>query len=163
MKTGLSDPIAFTSTKGMPLSKKHAVRLIRQSILVSHRTTGRAAASNDNNNTDRFNSRQSLVAAKKTLGPVIVQQERCHTRTAAMAFSVFVEMINLWIRKRSERRVAPVKLHEKYAEDGQAGIRELRRRARSSGAPSSVLARFGCNSDALGSPRRACSHSIQGT
>jgi predicted tellurium resistance membrane protein TerC len=36
---------------------------------------------------------------------------------AAMAFSVFVEMINLWIRKRSERKVAPVKLHEKYAEE----------------------------------------------
>jgi predicted tellurium resistance membrane protein TerC len=39
---------------------------------------------------------------------------------AAMAFSVFVEMINLWIRKRSERKVAPVKLHEKYAEEGEA-------------------------------------------
>src|SRR3546814_939998 len=33
---------------------------------------------------------------------------------AAMAFSVFVEMINLWIRRRAERAVAPVKLHEKY-------------------------------------------------
>jgi predicted tellurium resistance membrane protein TerC len=32
----------------------------------------------------------------------------------AMAFSVFVEMINLWIRKRSGQVVAPVKLHEKY-------------------------------------------------
>jgi predicted tellurium resistance membrane protein TerC len=36
---------------------------------------------------------------------------------AAMAFSVFVEMINLWIRRRAERAVAPVKLHEKYAGD----------------------------------------------
>jgi len=35
----------------------------------------------------------------------------------AMAFSVFVEMINLWIRRRAERAVAPVKLHEKYAGD----------------------------------------------
>jgi predicted tellurium resistance membrane protein TerC len=35
---------------------------------------------------------------------------------AAMAFSVFVESINLWIRKRSKRRVAPVVLHEKYVE-----------------------------------------------
>lgn len=33
---------------------------------------------------------------------------------AAMAFSVFVEMINLWIRNRATRRVEPVKLHEKY-------------------------------------------------
>jgi predicted tellurium resistance membrane protein TerC len=33
---------------------------------------------------------------------------------AAMAFSVFVEMINLWIRNRAQRKVAPVKLHEKY-------------------------------------------------
>jgi predicted tellurium resistance membrane protein TerC len=32
----------------------------------------------------------------------------------AMAFSVFVEMINLWIRKRSGQLAAPVKLHEKY-------------------------------------------------
>ena len=38
----------------------------------------------------------------------------------AMAFSVFVELINLWIRRRAERAVAPVKLHEKYASDGQA-------------------------------------------
>ena len=38
----------------------------------------------------------------------------------AMAFSVFVEMINLWIRKRAGRQVAPVKLHEKYAGDGPA-------------------------------------------
>ena len=36
----------------------------------------------------------------------------------AMAFSVFVEMINLWIRKRGGRAVPPVKLHEKYAGDG---------------------------------------------
>jgi len=36
----------------------------------------------------------------------------------AMAFSVFVEVINLWIRKRSARS-APVKLHEKYA-DGES-------------------------------------------
>lgn len=36
----------------------------------------------------------------------------------AMAFSVFVEMINLWIRSR-RRKVAPVKLHETYvADDG---------------------------------------------
>ena len=33
---------------------------------------------------------------------------------AAMAFSVFVEMINLWIRKRSHVAADPVKLHEKY-------------------------------------------------
>ena len=33
---------------------------------------------------------------------------------AAMAFSVFVELINLWIRKRSGAREAPVKLHERY-------------------------------------------------
>ncbi|HEY0505371.1 MAG TPA: TerC family protein [Lysobacter sp.] len=32
----------------------------------------------------------------------------------AMAFSVFVEMINLWIRKREADKVAPVKLHERY-------------------------------------------------
>ncbi len=38
---------------------------------------------------------------------------------AAMAFSVFVEMINLWIRRRTERAVKPVKLHEKYAGDMQ--------------------------------------------
>ena len=34
---------------------------------------------------------------------------------AAMAFSVFVETINLWIRRRAERKTPPVKLHEKYA------------------------------------------------
>ncbi|GAB3309787.1 TerC family protein [Luteimonas notoginsengisoli] len=39
---------------------------------------------------------------------------------AAMAFSVFVEMINLWIRRRAERKQPPVKLHEKYAGDEQA-------------------------------------------
>jgi hypothetical protein len=33
-----------------------------------------------------------------------------------MAFSVFVELINLWIRKRSGQGGAPVKLHEKYAD-----------------------------------------------
>jgi predicted tellurium resistance membrane protein TerC len=37
---------------------------------------------------------------------------------AAMAFSVFVELINLWIRKRSGAGAAPVKLHERY--EGQA-------------------------------------------
>lgn len=39
---------------------------------------------------------------------------------AAMAFSVFVEMINLWIRRRTHKQVLPVRLHEKYAEEGQA-------------------------------------------
>lgn len=38
---------------------------------------------------------------------------------AAMAFSVFVELINLWIRRRS-RNTAPVKLHEKYVEPDRA-------------------------------------------
>ncbi|MCQ4167419.1 TerC family protein [Tahibacter harae] len=33
---------------------------------------------------------------------------------ASMAFSVFVEMINLWIRNRARRKVEPVKLHERY-------------------------------------------------
>lgn len=37
---------------------------------------------------------------------------------AAMAFSVFVELINLWIRKRAGTRDGPVKLHERY--EGQA-------------------------------------------
>jgi hypothetical protein len=37
-----------------------------------------------------------------------------------MAFSVFVELINLWIRRRAERAVEPVRLHEKYVGDGQA-------------------------------------------
>ena len=36
----------------------------------------------------------------------------------AMAFSVFVELVNMWIRRRAERAVAPVKLHEEYAGDG---------------------------------------------
>jgi predicted tellurium resistance membrane protein TerC len=39
---------------------------------------------------------------------------------AAMAFSVFVEMINLWIRRRAERQQPPVKLHERYAGDSRA-------------------------------------------
>ncbi|GAB3340838.1 TerC family protein [Marilutibacter aestuarii] len=39
---------------------------------------------------------------------------------AAMAFSVFVELINLWIRKRSARKVAPVELHEKYSDRPRA-------------------------------------------
>ena len=39
---------------------------------------------------------------------------------AAMAFSVFVEMINLWIRRRSKEQVAPVVLHEKYSDGGSA-------------------------------------------
>jgi len=39
---------------------------------------------------------------------------------AAMAFSVFVELINLWIRRRAKRQVAPVALHEKYT-GGDAG------------------------------------------
>ena len=34
---------------------------------------------------------------------------------AAMAFSVFVELINLWIRKRSGQALDPVRLHERYA------------------------------------------------
>jgi predicted tellurium resistance membrane protein TerC len=38
---------------------------------------------------------------------------------AAMAFSVFVELINLWIRRRSAAaRNKPVKLHEKYLPPG---------------------------------------------
>jgi predicted tellurium resistance membrane protein TerC len=41
---------------------------------------------------------------------------------AAMAFSVFVELINLWIRKRSGAQVGPVKLHERY--EGQPQQRE---------------------------------------
>src|SRR5690606_41122167 len=39
---------------------------------------------------------------------------------AAMAFSVFVEMINLWILRRRERQGPPVKLHEKYVEGAGA-------------------------------------------
>ncbi|TDR45015.1 putative tellurium resistance membrane protein TerC [Tahibacter aquaticus] len=38
---------------------------------------------------------------------------------AAMAFSVFVEMINLWIRNRAKKKVEPVKLHEKYSDSSQ--------------------------------------------
>ncbi|KGM57753.1 membrane protein [Lysobacter arseniciresistens ZS79] len=41
---------------------------------------------------------------------------------AAMAFSVFVEMINLWIRRREARKTPPVKLHEKYVEAGDTGV-----------------------------------------
>lgn len=38
---------------------------------------------------------------------------------AAMAFSVFVELINLWIRRRSAtKNPKPVKLHEKYTPPG---------------------------------------------
>ena len=37
---------------------------------------------------------------------------------AAMAFSVFVELINLWIRRRSKAKSDPVKLHEKYMPPG---------------------------------------------
>jgi predicted tellurium resistance membrane protein TerC len=33
---------------------------------------------------------------------------------AAMAFSVFVELINLWMRRRAATPTAPVALHEKY-------------------------------------------------
>ena len=39
---------------------------------------------------------------------------------AAMAFSVFVELINLWVRRRSTRQQAPVQLHERYAGDEEA-------------------------------------------
>jgi len=34
----------------------------------------------------------------------------------AMAFSVFVEMINLWIRKREAAKTEPVKLRERFEE-----------------------------------------------
>ena len=37
----------------------------------------------------------------------------------AMAFSVFVELINMWIRKRAGRKESPVKLHEKYEAGGE--------------------------------------------
>ena len=37
----------------------------------------------------------------------------------AMAFSVFVEMINLWIRRREARKVEPVKLRERFEEAQQ--------------------------------------------
>ncbi len=40
---------------------------------------------------------------------------------AAMAFSVFVEMINLWIRRRSQRKEPPVRLHEKYGAEVGGG------------------------------------------
>ncbi len=41
---------------------------------------------------------------------------------AAMAFSVFVELINLWIRRRSERARRPVRLNERYvAGEGNPG------------------------------------------
>ncbi|MGO4222893.1 TerC family protein [Lysobacter sp. TAF61] len=36
---------------------------------------------------------------------------------AAMAFSVFVELINLWIRKRERTKVEPVRLHERFTDD----------------------------------------------
>jgi predicted tellurium resistance membrane protein TerC len=39
----------------------------------------------------------------------------------SMAFAVFVELINLWIRKRSGQVVAPVKLHERYEGEGMDG------------------------------------------
>ncbi|MES1154323.1 MAG: TerC family protein, partial [Rhodanobacter sp.] len=42
---------------------------------------------------------------------------------AAMAFSVFVELINLWIRRRANRQVAPVALHEKYAQGDAEQVR----------------------------------------
>jgi predicted tellurium resistance membrane protein TerC len=35
----------------------------------------------------------------------------------AMAFSVFVELVNLWIRKRSGQVPEPVKLHERFEAD----------------------------------------------
>jgi predicted tellurium resistance membrane protein TerC len=35
----------------------------------------------------------------------------------AMAFSVFVEIINLWVARRSARVAEPVHLHERYRED----------------------------------------------
>ena len=38
----------------------------------------------------------------------------------AMAFSVFVEMINLAIRRRQARKVKPVQLHERYTDDPPA-------------------------------------------
>jgi hypothetical protein len=38
-----------------------------------------------------------------------------------MAFAVFVELINLWIRKRSGQVVPPVKLHERYEGEGMDG------------------------------------------
>ena len=41
----------------------------------------------------------------------------------AMAFSVFVELINLWIRRRQARAAEPVKLHERYVADEAEGGR----------------------------------------
>lgn len=38
----------------------------------------------------------------------------------AMAFSVFVELINLWIGRRNKEKVAPVVLHESYSADDQS-------------------------------------------
>lgn len=34
----------------------------------------------------------------------------------AMAFSVFVELINLWVKRRAQQAVPPVELHERYVE-----------------------------------------------
>jgi predicted tellurium resistance membrane protein TerC len=42
---------------------------------------------------------------------------------AAMAFSVFVELINLWIRRREAAKSPPVQLHEKYVADADPGSR----------------------------------------
>jgi predicted tellurium resistance membrane protein TerC len=39
---------------------------------------------------------------------------------SAMAFSVFVELINLWIRRRSSNKRNPVKLHQRYVEPSSA-------------------------------------------
>lgn len=36
---------------------------------------------------------------------------------ASMTFSVFVELINLWVRKREQRKIEQVNPHERYAED----------------------------------------------
>jgi len=38
---------------------------------------------------------------------------------AAMAFSVFVEMINLWISRRSRGKQQPIRLHEQYVAAGE--------------------------------------------
>lgn len=40
---------------------------------------------------------------------------------AAMAFSVFVELINLWIRRREAAKSLPVQLHERYVGQDEAG------------------------------------------
>ena len=37
---------------------------------------------------------------------------------AAMAFSVFVELVNLAIRRRQKLKVEPVRLHERYTDEG---------------------------------------------